>query len=115
MRLVRHGDFDAAWVVSDRIRARTANSRDWTIPRHQQQVWDGTDLAGRRVLIRCYHGLGDTIQFVRYAPLVRSVAREVIVWCQPALLSLLRSAPENARQALHGIIDTSAGITERRR
>jgi hypothetical protein len=44
------------------------------------------------VLIRCYHGLGDTIQFIRYAPLVRQIARRVIVWAQPALLPLLEAA-----------------------
>jgi hypothetical protein len=55
-------------------------------------VWDGTPLEGRRVLIRCYHGLGDTLQFIRYAPLVRRVAAEVTVWAQPALIPLLRTA-----------------------
>lgn len=86
------GDLAGAWVVSDRIRARTGSRRDWSAPRRLQAVWDGADFAGRRVLIRCYHGLGDTIQFIRYAPLLKAVAREVIVWVQPALLPLLRSA-----------------------
>jgi hypothetical protein len=49
-------------------------------------------LNDKRVLIRCYHGLGDTIQFIRYAPLVRRIARRVIVWAQPALLPLLETA-----------------------
>ena len=42
------------------------------------------------MLIRCYHGLGDTVQFIRYAPLVRARAREVAVWVQPALAALLQ-------------------------
>ena len=62
----------------------------WHLPRHQQWIWNGESLAGKRVLVRCFHGLGDTIQFIRYAPLVREIAREVIVWVQPALLELLR-------------------------
>jgi hypothetical protein len=41
--------------------------------------------------VRCYHGLGDTIQFIRYAPLLRQRAAEVVVWAQPALLPILRS------------------------
>jgi hypothetical protein len=90
LRLARRGDFEGAWRVSDRIRERRAGHRDWTIPRHLQHVWDGGDLTGRRVLIRCYHGLGDTIQFIRYASLVRAVAKSVIVWAQPSLLPLLR-------------------------
>jgi hypothetical protein len=55
-------------------------------------VWNGRELRDQRVLIRCYHGLGDTIQFIRYAPLVRAVARDVAAWVQPALLPLLSSA-----------------------
>ncbi len=88
LRCARAGDFEAAWRVSDRILAR-GRLRDHTAARHHQQVWDGSPLEGRRVLIRCYHGLGDTVQFIRFAPLVKRVAREVIVWAQPALLDLL--------------------------
>jgi hypothetical protein len=91
-RLARLGDLAGAWAVSDRIRRRIDKVCDPTLPRHFQQIWDGTPLAGRHVLIRCYHGLGDTIQFVRYAPLVRASARSVAVWAQPALLPLLRRA-----------------------
>jgi hypothetical protein len=61
-----------------------------TPPRHLQQVWNGEPLNGKRVLIRCYHGLGDTIQFIRYAPLVKAIAKEVIVWVQPDLLELVK-------------------------
>ena len=43
------------------------------------------------MLVRCYHGLGDTIQFIRYAPMLKAVAREVILWAQPELLELLRT------------------------
>ena len=49
--------------------------------------------AGRRVLVRCYHGLGDTVQFIRYAPRLRAVAREVIVWAQAGLVPLVRTVP----------------------
>ena len=33
-------------------------------------MWDGTPLVRKRVLIRCYHGLGDSVQFIRYAPIL---------------------------------------------
>jgi hypothetical protein len=62
------------------------------LPRHLQQVWSGAPLTGKRVLVRCYHGLGDTIQFIRYAALLKQVAAETIVWAQPALLPLLHTA-----------------------
>lgn len=86
---MRRGDFATAWRVSDAILRTT---RDQThLPRWCQSVWDGTPVAGKRVLLRCYHGLGDTIHFIRYARLLKETAAEVIVWAQPSLIPLLRS------------------------
>ncbi len=44
------------------------------------------------MLVRCYRGLGDAAMFIRYAPLLKAIAGEVIVWAQPAVLPLLRTA-----------------------
>lgn len=93
LRLARRGDLEGAWLASDRITQRRRWRPDWWMPRHRQNVWDGTALAGQRVLVRCYQGLGDTIQFIRYAPLLKALARKVFVAAQPSLLPLLRSVP----------------------
>jgi hypothetical protein len=91
---MRRGDFAAAWNISD-AQLRTRGAQDHTkVPRHLQNIWDGRPLLGKRVLVRCYHGLGDTIQFIRYASLLKEVAAEVIVWVQPSLIPLLRSVKE---------------------
>jgi hypothetical protein len=90
---MRRGDFAAAWRASDAILRAHAGVPCWHRPRHEQYVWDGTPLDGKRVLIRCYHGLGDTIQFIRYAPLVADVASHVTVWAQPALVPLVETVP----------------------
>jgi hypothetical protein len=91
---MRRGDFAAAWRVSDRMIAdRRPGEQCWHLPRHEEWVWDGRPLADRTVLVRCYHGLGDTIQFARFLPMLSSVARETIVWAQPALLGLLATLP----------------------
>jgi hypothetical protein len=83
------GDFAAAWNVSDRILRARGDAPTWHLPRHLQAVWRGAPLHGKRVLARCYHGLGDTLQFIRYAPLVSEIAAELTVWAQPSLLPLL--------------------------
>lgn len=90
---MRRGDFAGAWRISDAVLAerRGVPCSHW--PRHYQYLWNGEPLDGKRVLVRCYHGLGDTVQFVRYAPRVKRIAREVILWAQPELLPLLSSAP----------------------
>jgi hypothetical protein len=91
MRHMRQGDFAAAWEISDAALRQRTGVPCWHLPRHLQYIWDGTPLDRKRLLVRCYRGLGDTIQFIRYAPLAKAVAAEVIVWAQPELLPLLRS------------------------
>jgi tetratricopeptide (TPR) repeat protein len=56
-------------------------------------IWDGTDLAGRTVLVRAEQGLGDTIQFARYLPMIHAAGGIPILLCEPALVALLRSMP----------------------
>lgn len=93
LRHMRRGEWERAWTITDSVlpaRAR-ASCAHW--PRHLQYVWTGAPLKGQRVLVRCYHGLGDTLQFIRYMPLLRTVAREVIVWAQPGLVPLLSGMP----------------------
>jgi hypothetical protein len=91
---MRRADFAAAWRISDRILAeRNPAETCWHLARHEQWVWDGRPLANQRVLVRCYHGLGDTIQFARCLPMLDGVARESIVWVQPEVLGLLRAVP----------------------
>src|SRR5215213_4565042 len=88
---MRRGDFAAAWEISDALLETKRAQDHTTVPRHFQTIWDGRPLAGQRVLVRCYHGLGDTIQFIRYAALLKRIAAQVIVWAQPTLIPLLRN------------------------
>ena len=63
----------------------------------QQPQWDGSPLAGTRILLHAEQGLGDTVQFVRYAPLVAALGGHVIVECREplaALVSTMRGVSE---------------------
>lgn len=93
MRNMRSGNFEAAWKISDVALKSRAGKIPWHLPRHFQHFWNGDALAGKRVFVRCYHGLGDTIQFIRYAPLVKAHAASVTVWAQPQLIPILKSMP----------------------
>jgi hypothetical protein len=86
------GNFAAAWTVADAVLRERAHVPCWDRPRHEQYLWKGELLHGRRVMIHCYHGLGDTLQFIRYLPLVKAVAARTVVWAQPELIPLLRTA-----------------------
>jgi len=88
---MQQGNFEAAWKRSDLDLQVRAGKSCWHLPRHFQHIWDGTPLSGKRVLVRCYHGLGDTIQFIRYMPLLKEIAAEVIVWAQSPLIPLLQT------------------------
>ncbi|MEO6546844.1 MAG: hypothetical protein ABIN94_02555 [Ferruginibacter sp.] len=91
MRSMRQGDFPVAWQHCDKVLESRAGKPCWHLPRHFQYIWNGTPLEGKRVLVRCYHGLGDTIQFARYLPVLKEITTEVIVWVQPKLIPLLQS------------------------
>lgn len=92
---MQRGDWDSAFAVNDAVlAARDPGTRDDPgLPYHQRWVWDGTDPAGRDVVVRCYHGLGDTIQFARYLPALAARARRVTVEMQPELIPLFAGLP----------------------
>lgn len=54
--------------------------------------WDGAPLAGRTLLIHAEQGLGDAIQFVRYARAIPRDGGRIVLRCQPRLARLLSSA-----------------------
>ena len=52
------------------------------------------DLTGRTILVHAEQGHGDTVQFLRYIPLLRARAARVILEVQPALKPLLAEWPD---------------------
>ena len=59
--------------------------------RFAQPRWDGEELHGARVLLHAEQGLGDTIQFCRYAALVAARGGVPVLEVQPAAERLMRS------------------------
>jgi hypothetical protein len=68
-------------------------SREDQRPALPKSFWNGAELNGQTILLHSEQGLGDTIQFIRYAPLVARRGGRVIVMCQPEVRSLLESVP----------------------
>jgi tetratricopeptide (TPR) repeat protein len=62
-------------------------------PRFPQPLWDGSPLHGQTILLYAEYGLGDTLQFIRYAASVHERGGSVLVACQPPLVSLLSRCP----------------------
>ncbi|HWE95537.1 MAG TPA: tetratricopeptide repeat-containing glycosyltransferase family protein [Tepidisphaeraceae bacterium] len=86
--LLAAGEYEAGW-------GEYAWRRDARNVSYTPQPWGGwvdADLSGKTILIRGEGGLGNVIQFVRYASLLRDRGAKVIVHCQERLVRLLKSA-----------------------
>ncbi len=85
--LLSQGDFAAGWPELEWRLARVA--RDYPQP-----VWDGGNLAGKRIIVYAERGggLGDTLQFVRDEPLIRQRGGEVVLEVQAPLIPILEQS-----------------------
>lgn len=61
--------------------------RVWSAP-----TWDGTATPGQTVLVHAEQGFGDTLQFVRYLPVLRARGVRVVLQCPSTLQRLLRGS-----------------------
>jgi tetratricopeptide (TPR) repeat protein len=86
------GEYRDGWRLHDARRQITreeSGRRDIALP-----LWRGdSDIAGQNILLHSEQGLGDAIEFVRYAGVV--AARGALVWLEadPALCALFASIP----------------------
>jgi tetratricopeptide (TPR) repeat protein len=81
------GDFTRGWPEYEwrwRGGCETLTPVDYTQPQ-----WDGAELGGRIILVHAEQGLGDNIQFCRYAALVAERGGRVVLGARRALLRLL--------------------------
>jgi hypothetical protein len=76
------GEFELAWQQSDAIAAHGKPDTN--------RLWRGEPLQGKRVILRCLHGFGDAVQFLRYAPQLRALAGSLVVEVNPRFVELAR-------------------------
>jgi len=91
---LRLGDWERGWAGYEarwRFREVHRRPRKFTRPRWNGEGWNGEELNGQRVLLHAEQGLGDTIQFCRYAALVAARGGVPILQVQPAAERLMRS------------------------
>ncbi len=84
--LLLKGDFENGWQENEwRWKIKGVRPHGMTKP-----MWDGQNLSERTILLHCEQGLGDSIQFIRYAPLVKAKGGYVAVQCPAPLIDLFR-------------------------
>jgi tetratricopeptide (TPR) repeat protein len=85
------GDFAAGWAGRE---ARWTKTDPIPYPRFGQPMWLGREpVAGKTVLVHLDEGLGDTIHYVRYVPMLAELGARVILVVEAPLQALLSGLP----------------------
>jgi FkbM family methyltransferase len=92
LALLRSGDFARGFAEYE-WRKQSGNLQLGIRPM-PGPAWDGSPPAGRRILLYHEQGVGDTIQFLRYAAVVRSLGGEPVLEVPRSLERLCRWMPE---------------------
>jgi tetratricopeptide (TPR) repeat protein len=99
LTLLLIADFERGWDEYEwRLKQKRVQPR--LVP---QPVWDGTPLPGGTILLFAEQGMGDTIQFARYARLVKERVGTVLLECPAPLRGLLAGCP-----GIDGVVDPEA-------
>jgi tetratricopeptide (TPR) repeat protein len=97
------GDFEAGWQDYE---WRWRDKDGWLLTARRelaQPKWLGQEsLGGRTILLQCEQGLGDTIQFCRYAERVAALGARVILEVPAALRRLLEGLPGVTQLVVEG-------------
>lgn len=89
-----NGDFEAGWAGRETRWKVSSLQGTANYPKFPQPVWLGEEnIEGKTILVCADEGLGDTIQFVRYAPMLTALGARVILLPQESLYPLLSGLP----------------------
>ncbi|HTW71630.1 MAG TPA: tetratricopeptide repeat-containing glycosyltransferase family protein [Acetobacteraceae bacterium] len=103
MSLLALGDMPAGWQELEwrwQVSPNAEAKRDFSQPQ-----WRGEPAAGKTVLIHAEQGYGDTLQFCRYAPLVRVLGLRVILEAPLPLVRLL-----GGLQGVESVVPTGGSL-----
>jgi Tfp pilus assembly protein PilF len=86
---LRLGNFEQGWPEYE----WRFQLEDVVQQRFNVSMWDGSPLQGRTILLHAEQGLGDTVQFVRFAAQVQERGGRVVLACQRPLVRLFQTCP----------------------
>jgi tetratricopeptide (TPR) repeat protein len=87
VNLLLRGNYRMGWTEMNWRRMDRTNPASRPFPK---AMWDGAPLGGRTILLTAEQGMGDAIQFLRYAPIVAARNARVVVEIQAPLMELAR-------------------------
>jgi tetratricopeptide (TPR) repeat protein len=94
------GNFSLGWSEYEDRRGTPQFLRDRR--KFLQPLWQGEPLEGSRILLYAEQGLGDTLHFVRYVPLVAARGGKVVLEVPSRLHRLLALTPGAGEVIRHG-------------
>jgi len=86
LALLKEEKWPEAWKLYD-YRHALPRARQWPGER-----WDGSDISGKRLLVHCEQGAGDTLQFMRFLPQLKNTGAHVTLAAQHSLTRLCSQA-----------------------
>ena len=92
LALLRTGRFTEGWKEYE---WRLNPTLKMTVYPHCYETprWDGSCFKGKRLIVHCEQGLGDTLHFVRYLPMVKARGGTAILEIRKPLYRLLQNFP----------------------
>ncbi|MBT3368559.1 MAG: tetratricopeptide repeat protein [Nitrospina sp.] len=92
LALLINGQFEEGWKEHE---WRFRRGKKSTIYPHRFGIplWDGSAFTGKRLFVHSEQGFGDTLQFIRYLPMVKRLGGTVIFETFGALLGILNGFP----------------------
>ena len=93
-----HGEFAKGW---DDYQWRLKTERTKVTLRYDKPWWQGENFQGKTLLVQAEQGFGDSIQFVRYLPMVKERGGTVILAEKPELIGLFRNL-----EGIDDLVDT---------
>lgn len=81
---ITRGDFEQGWQQHQRYLKQSGKNGD-----KLRALLENNTVAHKKILLRPEGGLGDTLNFVRYAERLKNMGADVIVACQKPLVPLL--------------------------
>jgi tetratricopeptide (TPR) repeat protein len=96
--LLRLGDFARGFAEYEvRFQRKQTALGYFTMP-----LWQGESLAGRTILVHTEQGFGDTLQCIRFMPMLAAQGARVLFSCPPEMMRLMAGFPGIAENLVHG-------------
>lgn len=94
------GRYAEGWPLYEHRKYLAESIRQF--PQLSKPLWQGEDIQGKTIVVYHEQGLGDTLQFCRYIPLLARLGAQVVLGAPHALRPLLRTSLQNDCTFLEG-------------